>query len=73
MTLSQAGDTLEVLNVDVDYGADLTGNAISICYSSRGYALAACTSITADEILQLEFQGQSVGLRVRPLGQMEVL
>ncbi|HUG00704.1 MAG TPA: type II secretion system protein [Longimicrobiales bacterium] len=74
VTLVQGGDTLEVLDIAADYGADLIGDAaISICYSSRGYALSACTSFGANQTLELEFQGETVGLVVRPLGQLEVL
>lgn len=73
VTLSQGGVTLEILDVDADYGVDLRGAAISICYSSRGYALSACTSFSANQALTLEFQGETLGLLVRPLGQVEVL
>ncbi len=73
VTLSQAGDTLAILDIDADYGADLVGAAISICYSSRGFALSSCTSFTANQTLTLQYQGETVGLLVRPLGQMEVM
>ena len=74
VTLVQAGDTLEVVNLDDEYGTDLIAEAaLSICYSSRGYALSACTNFVANQTVGLHFRNRAARLLVRPLGQVEAL
>lgn len=74
VTLVQGGDTLEVVNLDAEYGTDLVADAaLSICYSSRGYALSACTNFATNQMVGVRFQGRGARLLVRPLGQMEAL
>ena len=72
IALVQDGDTLETVMLDAEYGVDLDAPAtLSICYSSRGYAMASCTSFSADQTVRVRYQGESARLLVRPLGQME--
>jgi prepilin-type N-terminal cleavage/methylation domain-containing protein len=72
-TLVQAGDTLEVVDLDAEYGTDLLAKAaLSICYGSSGFALASCTSFDTDQIVGVRFQNETARLRVRPLGQVEL-
>jgi prepilin-type N-terminal cleavage/methylation domain-containing protein len=74
VTLVQGTDTVDVLMIETEYGADLTAaQLLTICYSPRGFALAACTNFTANQTLKLTFHNESANLLVRPLGQVEVM
>lgn len=53
-----------------DYGVTMSGNDLTLCYTARGYASPACTSVTATEEIRFRRRGEHLDLLVLPLGQM---
>lgn len=64
-----ASDTVQSLRMS-DYGVAMEGDTITLCYTSRGYALPGCTTIASTAELVFTRGGSSTGLMVLPLGQM---
>lgn len=53
-----------------DYHVTMTGNDLTLCYTSRGYAMPGCTTVTTTEDLSFTRGGHTATLAVLPLGQM---
>lgn len=67
-------DTLNDTRVDFkeDYGADLDySGTLTVCYSSKGYALFSCSSGSFPATLTFDSGPNSGSVVVRPLGQIE--
>lgn len=66
---TSAGDVLYTLDA-ADYGAELSGDELSVCYTSRGYALPGCTTVSTVETLHFFRGPDSAAVVVMPLGQV---
>ena len=75
---SVAADTLQMVNFTTEYASTITtstGNTISLCFNSRGYAWS-CTgsqSPSANETVTFSHAQRTATARVKPLGQMQRL
>ena len=56
-----------------EYGVTMIGNDLDLCYTSRGYAAAGCTTVSSPERVRFRRGGKTEDMVVMPLGQMRRL
>ena len=68
-----AADTLVQEVRMSDYGVTMLGNDLDLCYTSRGYAAAGCTTVSSPARVGFRRGGHTEDMVVMPLGQMRRL
>lgn len=63
------GQVLHTLDA-AEFGAQLAGEEISVCYTSRGYALPGCTTVAGVETVHFFRGADSAAVVVMALGQV---
>lgn len=63
------GEVLHTLNSS-EYGADMIGADMTLCYTSRGYALPGCTTVKTVAGLGFVRGLDTASVQIMPLGQV---
>ena len=64
-----AGPVLHTLDGD-EFGARMVGPSLSMCYTSRGYAMPGCTTFTGEQKLQFIRGADTAAVSILSLGQV---
>lgn len=69
--LTATDSVVTIQRLDEEYGADLIGARIQLCYSGRGFALSSCSSSGLPKALGFVRTSDTLRAIVLPLGQIE--
>lgn len=64
-------DIVDTYDFGANHEVDLTGASFNVCYSSRGFALASCTSLAADTDVTFTRAGETASATMKVLGQVQ--
>lgn len=71
--LSVGAEALDSIRFQQELGIEVrtsTGDALVVCYSSRGFALASCTDVADDVRVEFVRGNETAAAVVQPLGQV---